>query len=326
MTIVKKLLKWTGIGLATLTVGLTTAVLVLEYRTHDVALPDIHASSDPAVIARGRYLAYGAAHCVDCHGDVNRRAQSNDGKEIPLSGGFEFKLPIGIIRPANLTSDRETGLGALSDGQIARALRHGIDRNGRTLAPFMPFADLTDDDLGAIVSFLRSQPPVRNPVIQHSLNPLGHAVAAFVLKPRGPSGPVPKTLPAGPTAEYGRYLVNSVGNCVGCHTKIDMRTGNFIGPRLAGGATHESLSKPGTRFVTPNLTNDPKTGRIFNWPEELFVARFRMGKGAEGSPMPWPAFGRMTDDDLKAIYRYLKTIPGVENDTGDSVRPTVASK
>jgi len=326
MTIVKKLFKWTGIGLATLTVGLTAAVLVLEYRTHDVPLPDIHASSDPAGIARGRYLAYGVAHCVDCHGDPARRAEVDAGKEIPLSGGFEFKLPIGTIRPANITSDRETGIGALSDGQIARALRHGVNRHGRTLAPFMPFADLSDEDLGAIISFLRTQPPVHNPVTSHALNPLGHAVAAFVLKPRGPSGPVPRSMPAGPTAEYGHYLVHSVGNCVGCHTKIDLRTGAFTAPLLSGGAAHESHSKPGTRFVTPNLTNDARTGRIFNWTEDLFVARFHMGKGAEGSPMPWRAFSRMTDDDLKAIYRYLKTVPGVENDTGDSVRTTVASK
>ena len=326
MRIVKKMLKWTGLGLATLTVGLTVAVVLLERRTHDVALPDLHASRDPAVIARGRYLAYGAAHCVDCHGDPARRGEAEAGREVPLSGGLAFHLPIGTIRPANITSDRETGIGALGDGQIARALRFGVGRDGRTLAPFMPFANLSDKDLTAIISFLRSQAPVRNPVTTHALNPLGHLVAAFVLTPRGPTGPVPQRMAAGPTPEYGRYLVHSVANCVGCHTKIDMRTGAFTGPPLAGGATHPSFSKPGTSFVTPNLTPHPRTGRIASWPEDLFLARFRMGKGAEGSPMPWPAFSRMSDDDLRAIYRYLKTVPAVENDTGDSVRTAVATR
>jgi mono/diheme cytochrome c family protein len=325
MRILKKTLKWTAIGLAGLVATLTLAVVVLERRTYDTALPAIQASGDPAVIARGKYLAHGAAHCVDCHGDPARRADVEAGREIPLSGGFEFKLPLGIIRPANITSDRETGIGAVSDGQLARALRHGVGSNGRALAPFMPFADLSDSDLTAIISYLRTLPPVRNPVTRHSLNPLGHAVMALVIKPKGPSAPPPAQMTAAPTAEYGRYLVHSVGNCVGCHTRMDMRTGALIGPPLAGGAEHLSHSKPGTKFVTPNLTPDPRTGRIANWTEEVFVARFKMARGAEGSPMPWPAFGRMNDDDLRAIYRYLRTVPAVENDTGESVRAVVAS-
>jgi mono/diheme cytochrome c family protein len=326
MRILRKALKWTLIGTAGLTALLTVAVLVLERRTYEAPLPDLHASSDPAVIARGKYLAYGAAHCVDCHGDPARRAEVEAGREVPLTGGFEFKLPLGIIRPANLTSDRETGIGALSDGQLARALRYGVGRHGRALAPFMPFANLSDDDLGAIISFLRTQPAVRHPVTSYALNPLGHAVMAFVVKPRGPSAPPPRSVPAAPTAEYGRYLVQSVANCAGCHTRMDMRTGAFTGAPLSGGQAHPSPSKPGLVFVTPNLTNDPKTGRIYNWTEDLFVARFRQGKGAVGSPMPWPAFGRLTEDDLRAIFRYLKTVPGVENDTGESVRPVVAAR
>jgi mono/diheme cytochrome c family protein len=319
MRLLKKALKWSSMGVAGLAGVLTLAVVILEHRSYDAPLPDIHASADPALIARGRYLVYGAAHCVDCHGDSTRRA----GNDIPLSGGHEFKLPIGTIRTPNLTADRETGIAAMSDGQIARALRFGVGRDGRALAPFMPFADLSDDDLAAIVSFLRSQPPVRNPVRIRSLNPLGHAVAAFALRPQGPSRPTVRRVEAGPTVEYGRYLVHSVANCAGCHTQRNLRTGAFTGPVLAGGF---HLHENGIDFVTPNLTDDAKTGRIANWTEEIFVARFKMGKGADGSPMPWASFGRLRDDDLRAVYRYLKTVPGVENDTGDSVRAIVATK
>jgi hypothetical protein len=86
----------------------------------------------------------------------------------------------------------------------------------------------------------------------------------------------------------------------------------------------QSVTEPGTsprKFVTPNLTPDPATGRIANWTEEIFIARARTGKGAEGSPMPWANYARMTDDDLRAIYRYLRSLPPLHNNTGDSVRP-----
>ena len=317
----KKVAKWSLIGTAVLGAVLTATVLVLERRTYDPGYPAIRASADPAVIARGRYLVHGPAHCTSCHGDPRHKADFLAGRDGPLSGGVEFHLPIGTIRSANITGDPQTGIGGLRDHEIARALRFGVRRDGRALAPFMPFANISDQDLTAIVSYLRTQAPVRNEVQTRSLNPLGHGVVAFVLKPQGPSGPVPATVPAGPTAEYGKYLVNSVANCAGCHTQRDMRTGEFTGPKLAGGLVMTSHDLPGRTFVTPNLTPDPATGRLANWTEEIFVARAKTGKGAEGSPMPWANFARMTDDDLKAIYRYLRSLPPVHNNTGDSVRP-----
>ena len=78
--------------------------------------------------------------------------------------------------------------------------------------------------------------------------------------------------------------------------------------------------------MTPNLTPDPETGRVSAWTEELFVARFRMGRGAEGSPMPWAQFGTMSDDDLLAIFRYLRSVPPVKNETGPSVPGPVAAR
>lgn len=325
MTTVKKLLKWVSIGTAALGVTLTVAVLVLKQRTYDPGYPAIRASSDPAVIARGRYLVHGPAHCTACHGDPKRRADFEAGRDGPLSGGLEFKLPVGVIRSANITADPRAGIGGLRDEEIARALRFGVRRDGRPLVPFMPFADVSDDDLRAIISYLRTQPAVPSPVTTRSLNPLGHAVDAFVLAPAGPSGPVPAKVAIGPTAAYGKYLVNSVANCAGCHTKRDLRTGAFTGPKLAGGLETTSHDIPGRKFVSPNLTPHAGTGRITSWTEDIFVARLRTGKGAEGSPMPWSSFARMTDDDLRAIYRYLRSLAPVENDTGDSVRPVVAS-
>jgi mono/diheme cytochrome c family protein len=317
----KKILKWSLISAAVLGGALTATVAVLERRTYDPGYPAIHASADPAVVARGRYLVHGPAHCTGCHGDPRHKADFLAGRDGPLTGGVEFHLPIGTVRSANITGDRETGIGGMRDEEIARSLRFGVRRDGRALAPFMPFANLSDEDLTAIVSYLRTQAPVRNQVQTRSMNPLGHGVLAFVLTPQGPTGPVPARVPPGPTVEYGKYLVHSVANCTGCHTQRDMRTGAFTGPTLAGGLAMTSHDQPGRKFVTPNLTPDAGTGRITNWNEEIFVARVRTGKGAEGSPMPWANFARMSEDDLKAIYRYLRTLPPVQNHTGDSVRP-----
>jgi mono/diheme cytochrome c family protein len=320
MKTVKKILKWGGLSLGGLLVVLTAAVLVLERRSYDPGYPPVKASSDPAVIARGRYLALGPAHCIDCHGGAEARAALAAGQPVALSGGMEFHLPVGTIRTANITSDRETGIGGMRDEEIARSLRHGVRRDGRALLPFMPFADLSDEDLTAIVSYLRTQPPVHKRVETRSLNPLGHAVMAFVIEPAGPTAPVPARVAAAPTAAYGGYLANSVANCKGCHTARDMRTGAFTGPAMAGGLRTRSRLDPKIEFVSPNLTPHPTTGRITSWTEELFVARLRTGKGATGSPMPWTAFSRMSDDDLKAIYRYLRALPPVHNDTGEPVR------
>jgi mono/diheme cytochrome c family protein len=175
----------------------------------------------------------------------------------------------------------------------------------------MACTDLADSDLVALLSFLRAQPPVKHSVPPHEVNLLGQAVQAFVLTPQGPTRPVRATVTPAVTAAYGEYLVHSVANCVGCHTARDMRTGAFTGPLLGGGAVHESLSSPGKRFVAPNLTPDARWGWIASWPEEVFVARFRQGRLIDGSPMPWPAFRNMSDDDLRAIFRYLRTVPAV---------------
>jgi mono/diheme cytochrome c family protein len=120
--------------------------------------------------------------------------------------------------------------------------------------------------------------------------------------------PPPRSIRNEPTAEYGRYLAHDVANCVGCHTQRDLRTGAFTGPALGGGMVIESHGAPKQRFVTPNLTPDPATGRIIRWSEDAFVQRFR-GAQASPSPMPWSSFARMSESDLRALYRYLRSVP-----------------
>ena len=169
----------------------------------------------------------------------------------------------------------------------------------------LPDADdhnTSDEDLTAIISYLRAQKPVKNRVPDHELNAIGKAVNAFMIKPVGPTGEVPKVVKPDTTAVYGKYLALSVAECSGCHTKRNL-AGEFTGASFAGGNEIDG-------FITPNLTPD-SSGKIFNWSKELFIERFRMGKLIPKSPMPWNSFKRMTDDELTAIYHYLKTLKPV---------------
>jgi len=317
---VRKILIGSAGALGALLVVGGVAVLLRENRRFEAPAVDVHASRDPAVIERGRYLVEGPAHCGECHGDVARKGT---GPRVPLSGGTEFKLPVGVVRVPNITPDSETGIGRLRDADIARLLRYGVRPDGRAVLPFMPFNNMADDDLVAVISYLRAQPPVRHAVAPHDVNVLGRIVKAFVLTPKGPTGPVPKVVAPAATADYGRYLATSVANCVGCHTRIDMRTGAPIGPAFGGGATIESSTVAGASFVTPNLTPSARWGWIASWPEEVFVARVHMGEQRTGSPMPWGAFRHMSDTDLQAIFRFLHTLPPVDGGPDPSLPESV---
>jgi cytochrome c553 len=267
------------------------------------------------MIARGQYLAFGPAHCGTCHVPMNKIKDVEAGEIIPMSGGWELTIPPGTFRAPNITPDMETGIGKLTDSELARTLRHMVGSDGRVIMPFMPFAEMSDEDLTAVISFLRSQEPVKHAVKKNDFSFLGKAVMAFgMIKPEGTKGNPPKSVPIDTTVEYGRYLANDVANCVGCHTNRDMKTGAFIGEPFAGGLHAEpDVFSEGRAFITPNLTPHKATGIMADWTEKAFVARFRAGLIHKGSMMPWGAFSRMDEVDLKALYRYLNSLEPVEN-------------
>lgn len=290
-------------------------------KNYDIAFPAISASTDSVVIARGKYLAYGPAHCASCHTPMEKFMEIDQGKEIPMSGGWELSIPPGTFRAQNLTPDPKTGIGTFSDGQIARALRHSIGSDGRYLGPFMEFQNLSDEDLTAIISFLRSQEAVVHEVEPTKLSFLGKALLTFgVIKPVQPRGTPPATIRIDTTAEYGSYLANSVANCLGCHTDRDLKTGLHTGPAMAGGLQMppDNLSK-GYGFITPNLTPDPETGVLANWNEKAFITRIRAGRTVEVSPMPWGSFSRSDEVELKALYNYFISLDPVHNSVSKTV-------
>ncbi len=310
---IKKIFKWTGIILLLLIIILSATVAMRQNLKYDAPYPAIHASKDSAVLTRGKYLVYGPAHCADCHGPAGTESLVDKGQEVALAGGKVFDLPIGKFYPRNITPDKETGIGNLADSQIARSLRYGVGFDGRALLDFMPFHNTSDDDLTAIISYLRTMEPVKNKVTDNSYNLLGKIIKAFMIKPVGPNGEVARTVKPDTSVEYGKYLANSVTNCRGCHTERDLKTGAFVGKDFAGGFEMESFMDKKYIFHTPNITPDTTTGHIYNWSEEFFLQRFRNGKVYPQSPMPWGPFGRMSDMEIKAIYRYLRTVTAVEN-------------
>jgi mono/diheme cytochrome c family protein len=313
------ILKWVGVALVIVVVGFALFVFVRADRTYSAPYPDIAASADSALIARGKHLFYGPAHCAGCHAPRDQVALLEQGEEVLPSGGEDFHLPIGIVHAPNITPDEETGIGTYTDQELARTLRFGVKRNGQALMDFMPFYDLSERDLTAVISFLRSLPPVRNERPAHEWNFMGNAVRALgMIKPMGDAD-VPPAPPVDSTAEYGHYLAESVANCRGCHTRRDLMTGGWIGTDYAGQMVFTLANEQGNPvedryFITPNLTPDPETGRIANWTQDMFIARFRQGRTIPGSPMPWGQYSMMTDLELAALYKFFQSLEPVKAD------------
>lgn len=281
----KKVLKVFAIGFAALLLFIGGALAWLMTRPpRDFSAtprPAITASADPEVIARGEYVAHALAHCSACHGPADVVAKhriSPDKTSMP--GGYTMNAgPFGKYYPANLGSDPDTGVGKVSDGDLARAIRHGVDREGR-LAAMMKFscAELADEDLTAVISYLRTLPATKNVVPRDEWGPLAMILMGS-FDPR--VSPPPKYVPPGGVSrERGEYIANGPGHCHGCHTALDPTAGMAqVGARFSG----EPMPEPDpfdekAEFVIPNLTPDLETGVMASWNEAAFVARFRAGR------------------------------------------------
>lgn len=309
----KKFFKWFFIMLFVLIAGAVTFVFATWDKKFDAPLPAFKASTDSAVIARGRYLVYGPAHCASCHIPMDKIPAMKKGEEVALSGGWEITIPPGTFRAPNLTPDPEFGIGKFTDAELARALRYSVKHDGSVLVPFMPFQEMSDADVIAVISYLRSQPAVHNEVKPRELTFLGKAVMAFgLIKPQGPKNTPPSTMVRDTTAAYGGYIANSVSNCLGCHTDRDLKTGAFTGIPFAGGfkMPPDAFSE-GYGFIVPNITPDKETGIMATWNQQTFISRFKAGRIHKGSPMPWENFAKMDDVELKALYAYIQTLKPV---------------
>jgi mono/diheme cytochrome c family protein len=277
----------------------------------------------PERLERGKYLALHVTDCLGCHSDHHF-----DRFGMPVKagtegqGGFAFdeKLGVpGVVCAQNITADPEFGLAQWSDGEVLRAMREGIDRQGRALFPMMPYLGyqhLSDEDARAIVAYLRTLPPIHRSVpakrIRFPLNLLLKSV------PRPLDGPVPEPNRSDPVA-YGKYLT-TVAGCLGCHTTEDARRRPIPGMEFAGGNEYPG---PWGTNRSANITPEEHTW-MGKATKEEFVARFKafaplvdsspVAPQGQNTVMGWLAYSGMTEDDLGAIYDYLKTVKPVRHE------------
>lgn len=263
-------------------------------------------------VVRGRYV-FGATGGCGCH--------TVQGQSVN-SGGRKYDGPFGTVYSTNITPDRQTGIGSWTDDQIITAIRAGRRPNGERLIPVHPytvFNGMAEDDLRALVAFLRTVPAVKRANQAKKITvPLFESVflpgwlAAFA--PR--ESPPPKAPTAGPAR--GEYLVRAVGHCGECHTPRTMTMATDNARFLAG------TPKGPEDAEIPNITPEPQTG--LTWSEEQIaeylgtgnkpdgdVAGALMGEMIQGTAA---GFKDLTPADRLAIARYLKSIPPVRNKIG----------
>ena len=293
----KKVFKWIGIVLGSF-VGLIVIVLASLYfmgnarlnKTYDFPPSDITPPTDEASLEFGKHRA--EVLCAGCHGaDLS-------GVEDWFSAG-----PLGTIDSANLTSG-EGGFGreATSVEDYVRAIRHGIDPEGKPL--FMPAvvstANLSDEDLAAIIAYVKSVPPVDHVTHGQNFTPLAKIMLAAGMLGELPvesvSHATQVAAPAiGVNKEYGEYMVDT-NDCRVCH-----------GPKLNGA----QFPDPTVQKISPNLTPG---GELAAWTEEQFITALRTGVTPSGHEldsefMPWKDYSNFYDDELKAIWLYLQSVP-----------------
>lgn len=256
----------------------------------DAPSESITVPTDSASIVRGRHLARAIAKCVECHGD------DLGGKDIVANGAF------GHWAGRNLT--RGTGgLGAtLTDADFARAIRQGVAPDGRhlLLMPSSEYVHLSATDLADLIAYVRAMPQVDRDPGAITFGPVSRTLIALGKLPVFDADQLDHSLkpgvapPEGPTAEYGKYLVRVAG-CMGCH-----------GPTLSGGKI------PSGDPSWPPAANLTPTG-IARYSESDFTAILRTAKRPDGSSvnpvMPVHLTREMTDDEIRAVYAYLRTVP-----------------
>jgi mono/diheme cytochrome c family protein len=275
---------------------------------------DLKVEITPARVERGKYL-FNLADCDGCH---SQRDFSRFGGPV-VEGGCgrgnvfppELGLP-GMVAPRNITPDRETGIGSWTDGEKIRAIREGISRDGTPLFPMMGyqrFRHMSDEDVYSLVAYMNTMAPVKNAVPRSKIK---FPVSLLMKSAPRPAGHVPEPDHSN-RVKYGEYLVTLAG-CMDCHTPA--KKGEPIkGMTLAGG--EEFRFPGGLVVVSANISPDPQSG-IGRWSEADFVARFVQYKEyiANGLPttapenftlMPWLNFAQLEQDDLKAIYAFLRT-------------------
>jgi mono/diheme cytochrome c family protein len=286
------------------------------------SLTDRRFEPSPARLERGAYIVKSVAGCLFCHSELEttveglpvKAGQAGAGKSWAVEGMPWLTVP-------NITPDPDTGAGRWTDDAIARAVREGVGHDGRALFPIMPYVNyriMSDEDLASVITYIRSLPSVRHEqpasTIPFPVNRFINAVPKRIDEPIAhPDLSTPE--------KRGAYLA-TLGSCTDCHTPRDERGQYLPGLEFAGGniVLHGDAREP---KAASNLT--PSPNGIPYYTEELFVETIRTGRVRDrqiSDVMPWGHYRGMTDDDLKAIFAYLKTLKPVDHYVDNAMPPT----
>lgn len=264
------------------------------------------AAQDKNLLARGRYLANGPVACANCH--TPRGPDMALLPNMSYAGGFKIVDPAFEVYAANITPDKDTGIGTWTDAQIITAIREGKTREGKINFPPMPvptYNSMSDGDVKAIVAFL------------HTIKPIHHEVPQSKYKIPQQAMPPAKGLPAPSRKDkvaYGRYIATALAHCFECHSGPDAHGAPDPEHNLGSGGFLITLA-PGATVMTPNITPDPETG-IGKWSDAEIKKALTQGIRPDGRhlspPMPFLFFKNMTNSDLDAVVAFLRTIPPIK--------------
>lgn len=311
-------------GLVLLVILLVSGALIYV----STALPNVEPAPNltieltPERIERGEFLANNVYACIDCHSDrdysrfglvVNESTLGKGGNLFGLEDGFPGDYYAKNLTPYHLES--------WTDGEIFRAITSGVNKNGDALFPIMPYTNyrrVDKEDIYDIIAYLRTLESIEYDVPASS--------SAF------PMNFIINTIPGEPDfvkkpdisdrVAYGKYLTIA-GSCADCHTPIDDKGTPLEGMTFAGGMDFNIPT--GGVVYSANITPHETTG-IGAWTEEMFVARFKQFEdstklinsalvepGTFQTEMPWRYYSKMSEEDLGAIFAYLKTLEPVDH-------------
>lgn len=297
----RKVIKRVGLGFLGLVLLLVLGVFILssnrlssEYENFEVSVTNISIPTGEAAVAHGRHIAV-TRYCGICHGE-------------DLAGDYLLDEPVLAVVPApNLTAGAG-GIGANNtDEDWIRAIRHGVGQDGRGLIgmPSRIWHQMSDEDLGALIAYLKTIPAVDNELPERRFGPLFRVLLALGQAPVSEATVIdhqadrPAVPSPGVTIDYGGYL--ALG-CTACH-----------GEALNGGVARDF---DGELVTALNLTPG---GELAGWSEGDFFTTMRTGVTPSGRQlnelMPWKYLGQMTDDELKAVWLYLQSLPALEQGT-----------
>jgi len=307
------------LSLAFIALFILSAISYVKFALPSVnSAPELNVDKSAESIARGKYLAYSVAVCMDCHSTRNWTILS--GPPVPGTegmGGEKFDQTMGfpgVYYSRNITP---AGLSDWTDGEIFRAITTGVSKNGDALFPVMPhpnYGQADKEDIYDVIAYLRSMVP-----IEHENKPSKSDFPMSLIVNTIPKEASFSTMPKrSDKVAYGKYLVN-LASCADCHTPFEK--GEYDESYyLAGG---REFILPWATLTTPNLTPDNKTG-IGSWGEKEFVGKFKAYADSAYAPvkvnpgdfmtiMPWMMYATMEEEDLQSIYAYLRSLEPIEH-------------